>query len=127
TARAESATISLLFASTAAETGSWEATAKAEMPAPNLRTVRRSRSQSVETASGFFMVSPEAADIRQKFSRSRRQVAKKSDPRLRFLSTARYWRDGSGANDAVDGAHSGGIEVPFRILMVERFEHEDLS
>src|SRR5262249_37056118 len=78
----ESATISLLFASTAAEAGPREATAKAAVPAPNLRTVRRSRSQSVETASGFFMVSPEAADNRQEFSRSGWQVAKKSDPRL---------------------------------------------
>ena len=68
--------------------GPWEATAKAEMLAPNLRTVRRSRSQSVETASGVFMVSPEAADNREEFSRSRWQVAKKSDPRLRFLGTA---------------------------------------
>ena len=66
--RAESATISLLLPSTAAEAGPWEATAKAEMSAPNLRTVRRSRSQCLETASGVFMVCPEVADDRQEFS-----------------------------------------------------------
>ena len=65
------------------------------MPAPNLRTVRRSRSQSVETASGVFMVSPEAADDRQEFSPSRSQIAKKvtrsfgpsAALRLRYVET----------------------------------------
>src|SRR5262249_62142019 len=57
------------------------------MPAPSLRTVRRSRSQSVETALGFFMVSPEAADNRSRslaglVSKSQ----KKSYPRPPFFS-----------------------------------------
>src|SRR5262249_48969192 len=81
TARAESATVSLLFASTAAKTGPREATAEAEMPAPNLRTVRRLRSQSVETTSGVFMVSPEASDNQQEFSRSGWQVEKEKLPK----------------------------------------------
>src|SRR5262249_42442839 len=62
------------------------------MPAPSLRTVRRLRSQSVETTSGVFMVSPEAVDARQEFSPSRSQVAKKvtrgsgSSERPRFVA-----------------------------------------
>ena len=55
------------------------------MPAPNLRTVRRSRSQSVETASGVFMVSPEAVDDGQEFSPSRSQIAKKVGTKLRSV------------------------------------------
>src|SRR5262249_19490215 len=62
------------------------------MPAPSLRTVRRLRSQSVETTSAVFMVSPEAADARQEFSPSRSQVGKKmtrgsgSSERPRFVA-----------------------------------------
>src|SRR6516162_6943621 len=49
--------ISPLFASTGAETEVWGATAEAETPATNFRTVRRSILQSIEIALSRFMVS----------------------------------------------------------------------
>jgi hypothetical protein len=64
------------------------------MPAPNLRTLRRSRSQSLETASGVFMVSPEAADDRQEFSLLPRK-SQKSESMLRFVRTAAICSDGT--------------------------------
>src|ERR1700730_15114834 len=56
-ARAVSTTISLLCASTAAETEAQGATAKAEAPAATFRTARRSRLESVEIVLCLFMVS----------------------------------------------------------------------
>ena len=51
------------------------------MPAPNLRTVRRSRSQSVETASGVFMVSPKLWMTGRSLARLARK-SQKSDSKL---------------------------------------------